>query len=190
MPRALSGTPTWATSTACECARAARCWARSAWTVAPSPACSAGARTRSCSSSASTTAGPRRRSPVGRLWRSRRPRRAPGSPDQLGTPDIGLSMRLPADADAGTPLGDQVGRSGHAYLVGPVPQAQVELDGAAGEHGVVGAGLTGGRRDRPVTDPQRPRMPGVGGTDQQRIWLGCGQAALAAGDEPAEQLVD
>jgi sugar lactone lactonase YvrE len=26
MPRALSGTPTWATSTACGCARAARCW--------------------------------------------------------------------------------------------------------------------------------------------------------------------
>jgi sugar lactone lactonase YvrE len=68
--------------TVCGCARAARCWARSAWTVAPSPACSAGARTRGCSPSASTTADPSRRSPVGRSWRSRRPRRVPGSPDQ------------------------------------------------------------------------------------------------------------
>src|SRR5712691_5125839 len=73
MPRALSGTPTWATSTACGCARAARCWPRSTWTVAPSPARSAGARTRTCSSSARTSADPSRRSPAGGSWRSRRP---------------------------------------------------------------------------------------------------------------------
>ena len=82
MPRAPSGTPTWATSTARGCARAARCWPRSAWTVAPSPARSAGARTRSCSWSARTSADPRRRHPAGGSWRSRRPRPAPASPDQ------------------------------------------------------------------------------------------------------------
>jgi len=47
-----------------------------------SPARSVGARTRTCLSSARTSANPGRRSPAGGSWRSRRPRRAPGSPDQ------------------------------------------------------------------------------------------------------------
>ena len=81
MPKALSGTPTWATSTACGSAKAGRSWPRSTWTVAPSPVRSAGATTPTCSSSASTTAALRRRSPPGGSWRSRRPRRAPGSPN-------------------------------------------------------------------------------------------------------------
>ena len=65
MPRALSGTPTWATSTACGSAKAGRSWPQSTWTVVPSPARSAGATTPTCSSSASTTAALRRRTPPG-----------------------------------------------------------------------------------------------------------------------------
>ena len=43
MPRAPSGTPTWVTSTACGCVRAARFWPRWNSTAAPSPARSAAA---------------------------------------------------------------------------------------------------------------------------------------------------
>lgn len=41
MPRRRSGTPTYRTSAASACAKAARCCRRSIWTEAPSPACSA-----------------------------------------------------------------------------------------------------------------------------------------------------
>lgn len=40
-------------------------------------------RIRTCTSSVRTGAGPSRRSPAGGSWRSRRPRRAPGSPDTV-----------------------------------------------------------------------------------------------------------
>jgi hypothetical protein len=81
MPRALSGTPTWATSIVYGCGRAAECWPRSSWTAAPSPARSAGNRTRLCSSSASTYGGPNLGRPAGRWSPSRPPHQAPGSPD-------------------------------------------------------------------------------------------------------------
>jgi hypothetical protein len=82
MPRVPSGTPTSATSTASGCARAARCWPPSAWIVAPSPARSAARRTRACSWSARSMAGPSRRNPAGGSWRSPRPHLVPGDRDQ------------------------------------------------------------------------------------------------------------
>ena len=44
--------------------------------------------------------------------------------------------------------------------------------------------------DRTVADPQRPRVPGVLRTHHQRVRLGSGQPALAAGHETGQQLVD
>lgn len=62
-----SGTPTWPTTTACVCARAARCWRPSSLTEEPSLAPSAAATSPSCTSSArSTGATPSRRNPQGR----------------------------------------------------------------------------------------------------------------------------
>ena len=51
-------------------------------------------------------------------------------------------------------------------LVGPIPQAQVELHRGTGEHGLGPLGPTRGRNDRPVADPKRPSMTGVVGPDQ------------------------
>lgn len=79
MPRAPSGTPTWVTDTACGCARAARFLPRSNWTEVLSPARSAAAIGRSCTSSARSGAARSRRNLPGRSSCSQPPHPAPGS---------------------------------------------------------------------------------------------------------------
>src|ERR687897_3777255 len=102
----------------------------------------------------------------------------------------GLVRSAPADADLLAPLVDKVGSAVGGELVGPVPQAEVELDRGTGEDDLGPLDGTWGGQDRPVADPQRPGMPGVVGPDQQVVRLGGVQPALASGDEAHQQLVD
>src|SRR3982750_4702124 len=78
----------------------------------------------------------------------------------------------PPNADLGAPLLDDVDSALGGDLVGPVPQAQVELRRGAGEHPVGPSGVAGGGDDRPVADPHRPAVTRVGGADQHGVRLG------------------
>src|SRR5215212_5903125 len=103
---------------------------------------------------------------------------------------VRVARSAPADADLFAPLADDVGPALAGELVGPVPQAQVDLYGRARQHGRRPTGRARGGHHRPVADPEGPGVPGVVGPDQDGVRLGGVQLPLAAGDEAHQQLVD
>src|SRR5215218_8037974 len=90
----------------------------------------------------------------------------------------GSVRSAPANADLLAPLIDEVGSAVGGDLVGPVPQAQIQLHRAAGEDDLGPLDGARGSHDRPVADPQRPAMTGVVGPDQHGGRLGGVQPAL------------
>jgi hypothetical protein len=100
---------------------------------------------------------PRRARPVGRHDPTPRTRPGPVETTPPAHPGFqwpqGSGRSAPANADLLAPLIDEVGSAVGGDLVGPVPQAQIQLHRGTGEDDLGPLGGAWGGDDRPVADP-------------------------------------